>query len=340
MKELINEIIERLEDSIETSEDDYIDMPKYETVKINKENFNEIKKVKTQKKIMFVDGGNAEIIRASNFSLQFVRVYYNIFKDNKKIKGKKYEFFVLVRAVNKDGLVYECDFFNLNDLKINKDDFSFDSFDKSLRQGEHRVSVSKIGEIARRFLELEVCNIALNELEKDDILVMDRDLEVDVTNEEKYFNRLYENASKNGVIISGLSKTTNLLTKKGNSVNALLNSLKEGMWYYWPLVEVKDFNVYFVKLHEKARYCFRFDVSKKVGYDINEVLSLLVENSKDPVFLGYPYGLIDADRFARVGNNERVYLRTMFIAKFGKKWEKIRRYETSLDAHNVLDNIL
>ena len=335
MKEIINKIIERINTSLKTEEDDYVDIPYHEAVKINKNNFNKIINKKTNKKICFVDGGNSEIIRASNFSLQFIRVYYNIFKDNKKLKGKRFEFFVLVNAVNKDGkIVYESEFFG-NDLKIDK--FIFDSFDKSLKTGEHRVNISRIGEIARRFLEIEVCNIAFNEIDSGDFLVMDRDLEVNITNEEMFFDKLYKEALKKNVIVSGLSKTTNLLTKKGNSVNALLNSLKEGSWYY--KVELDDFDMYFVKLHEKSKYCFRFDVSKKVNYEINEILSLLTENSKDPVFLGYPYGLIDADKFARVSNNERDYLRTMFIAKFGKRWKEIEKYETSLDAHDVLNRI-
>ena len=163
-------------------------------------------------------------------------------------------------------------------------------------------------------------------------------LEINVTNEGGFFDKLYENAVKKGVIVCGLSKTTNLLTKNGNSVNALLNSLGNGVWYY-KLLE-GDFDIYFVKLNEKAKYCFRFDISNKVEYDINEVLSLLVEQSKDPIFLGYPYGLIDADKFARVSNNEKQYLRTMFMTKFGSKWSQIEKYETSLDAHDVLDKVI
>lgn len=319
-----------MDNCLGVSEDDKVDMPGYKPVKIDKNNFNQITEIENKnKKIIFVDGGNAEIIKASNFSLQFIRVYYNVFEDNKKIKSKRYELFVLVKAVNKDDKIkYETEFFG-NDLKL---DLVFDSFDKSLREGENRVKISKIGEIVRRFLELEVCSTALNEC---DVLVMDRDLEVNVTNEDKFFEKLYEK----GKIICGLSKTTSLITEKGNSVNALLNSLKEGKWYYWPLVESKETDIYFVKLNEKGKYCFRLDISKKVEYDINEVLSLLVEQSKDPIFLGYPYGLIDADKFARISNNEKMYLRTMFMTKFGKKWEKIRKYETSVDAHDVLDKV-
>ncbi|MCG2719438.1 MAG: DNA double-strand break repair nuclease NurA [Nanoarchaeota archaeon] len=344
MKEIIDKIIDRINSSVEISGDDSIEVGD-KSVKINKENFNALEnpddflcpenrkfswKIKINgkdKKICFVDGGNAEIIKASNFSLQFVRVYYNVFKENRKIKSKRYELFVLVKAVDEDGIKYKVEFFG-DDLKL---DLSFDSFDKSLRTGENRVKISKVGDVVRRFLELEVCN---NILDSADVLVMDRDLEVSVTNEDKFFDKLYENALKNNVVVCGLSKTTSLLTKKGNSVNALLNSLGNGKWYY-KLVE----GVYFVKLNDRSKYCFRLDVGGRVKYDINEVLSLLVENSKDPIFLGYPYGLISADKFARVSNDEKNYLRTMFMTKFGKKWENIDKYEGSLDAHSVLDKV-
>lgn len=338
MKKIINEIIDKIDLTLKFDEDDYVDFgnKKYKAVKISNDNFHGIREKKISKKICFVDGGNNEIIKANNFSLQFIRVYYNIFKDNKKVKSNKFEFFLFVNCVGKR---YNASFFSIKgDLKV--DNLQFDYFDKSLSVGEHRVSISKIGETARRFLELEICNKTLDDLDSEDLLVMDRNLEIDVTNEEKFFDRIYEKALEKEVIVGGLSKTTNLLTKKGNSVNALLNSLGAGEWYYWPLAEINEFDMYFVKFNERSRYCFRLDISNKVKYDINEVMNLLMENSKDAVFIGYPYGLIEADKFARVSNNDKKYLRTMFMTKFGKNAENIKKYEASLDAHDILDSIL
>ena len=72
---------------------------------------------------------------------------------------------------------------------------------------------------------------------------------------------------------------------------------------------------------------------------MEEVLSLLKQNSKDPVFLGYPYGLIQADRFGRVSNNDAEYLKTSFMAKAGKRFDKIRKYMASVDSHEILDSV-
>ena len=65
----------------------------------------------------------------------------------------------------------------------------------------------------------------------------------------------------------------------------------------------------------------------------------MANNCNDSVFIGYPYGLIEADKNARVSNNEKNMLLTLFSAKFGKDWEKIKESLSNLDAHEILDSI-
>ncbi len=64
-----------------------------------------------------------------------------------------------------------------------------------------------------------------------------------------------------------------------------------------------------------------------------------MDNAKDPVFPGYPYGLLVADKFARVSNNEKEYIQTIIKSNAGKNWAKIKKYMNSFDAHSILDNI-
>ncbi len=66
---------------------------------------------------------------------------------------------------------------------------------------------------------------------------------------------------------------------------------------------------------------------------MKKIFSALAENSQDPVFLGYPYGLVDADKNARVSNAEKGFLRTVFSSKID-----LEKYN-QLDAHDVLDKI-
>ena len=96
---------------------------------------------------------------------------------------------------------------------------------------------------------------------------------------------------------------------------------------------------FFIKLNSKSKRIFRFEVFNGIKFDINIILSSLMENSIDPIFIGYPYGLIDADKFARIGNKERDYYRTMIMVRLGKKWNDIEKFISVLDAHEVLDRL-
>ena len=103
--------------------------------------------------------------------------------------------------------------------------------------------------------------------------------------------------------------------------------------------ENHEVDMYITKLNKNSRYIFKLEIFNKNKFDINEILSILKSNSKDPVFLGYPYGLIEADKFARIGNREKDYLKTIFLAKLGKDNEKIAQYLNTMNAHSVLDRI-
>ena len=109
------------------------------------------------------------------------------------------------------------------------------------------------------------------------------------------------------------------------------------------LVEINDenhqSNIYIIKLNENSDYIFKFEVYKHNKYDINEILWLLKMNASDPVFPGYPYGLIEADKFARISNTESNSLRMEFMAKAGTKWSKIKQFLNTINAHSILDKI-
>ena len=60
-------------------------------------------------------------------------------------------------------------------------------------------------------------------------------------------------------------------------------------------------------------------------------------NCTDPIFIGYPYGLVEADRVARVSNHEKESLKTMFMVKLRNK--NVEKYLSSVNAHDILDRI-
>ncbi|MBT3409003.1 hypothetical protein HN415_10105, partial [Candidatus Woesearchaeota archaeon] len=70
--------------------------------------------------------------------------------------------------------------------------------------------------------------------------------------------------------------------------------------------------------------------------DPSKVLGFLAMNSRDLILPGYPYGLIKADKFARVSVNETQILKTRFNTKLKKE---VRESLNLNNVHEVLDSI-
>ena len=66
-----------------------------------------------------------------------------------------------------------------------------------------------------------------------------------------------------------------------------------------------------------------------------KVFGFLAVQSKDLVLPGYPYGLIKADRLARVSESEKAYHRTRFLSRLPKEITE----EMTDDVHEILDNV-
>ncbi len=265
------------------------------------------------KSIAFVDGGQAEIIATGNFCLSFIRVFAQVFKNGQKLNSYKNEFYLFTRAVNKeDGLYYESKIFPLKNMLFTEEKLLISSTDSTIRTGTERAPISKVTNMARRFAELNLTK----EIEAD-YIVLDGTLEPTFKGEENIV------LSNN---VTALAKSCSLFTTKGNNPVVLLKKKGiKGPWAYFV-----DGNTYFVKLHPKAKHVFRFEGSM-------EVLSYLLKYCSDAIFLGYPYGLILADRLARVSNQEKNSLKMKFLLN-GKNKE-IFDYLSASNAHEILDTM-
>jgi len=176
-----------------------------------------------------------------------------------------------------------------------------------------------------------MANEAVDALEKGDVIVRDGDLQSSITGEQKYYEQLFDKAKEKQVIVTGLSKTSSILTNTGNSVASALRAISPDCeWYYLATPFIG-----FAKLNKNSKHVFRLDLSNKDH--IGNVLSLLKANSVDPCFLGYPYGLIEADKHARVSQKEQQQIQLMFLAKGGNKF---REHISSKDAHEILNKII
>jgi len=340
---IIEKIIKELTEKIKVGEDQKIELANSTTIPLDEKNFHEIKDTGSDREIAFIDGGNAEIVAAPNFSVHFIRVYYTVYKNNKRVKNKKFEFYTFSYSYKKEGKIrYKTEIFPIN-FELNKEDLDFDSEDKTLATRFHAFPISRIGEIARRFAELRVASELINELNEGDVILLDGNLQGYITNENEYLENLYEKGAHKNVLITAVSKTTRLFTNTGNSINAALEEISPNYeWHYHPIAKLENNNykadISFVKLNINSKYIFKFEVYNRQKFN-DELLSILKQNSKDPVFSGYPYGLIEADRFARVSSKEKEYLQTLFIAKAKRAWSKISRCLSATDAHDILDKI-
>lgn len=279
------------------------------------------------RRIAFVDGGNAEILRAPNFSLQFIRLYATVHEDNRRVRQQKKEFYALIAASGRNGLRYEIETFG-TDFSVQH---AFAADDATLRTGMHLATPPAVADAVRTFAELSLAREVCNELRNGDILVRDGDLMPTQTHASGYVNELARIASQRGVLLAGLSKTTSILTDAGTSAAAALQRIAPaGMWLYQP----PGSRTAFVKLHAKAGHVFRLDVLRPEH--ALQVASALASQATDPVFLGYPYGLIEADQFAQVPGSEAARLRLQVRAHGGTI---LNQHLAALNAHDTLNEL-
>jgi hypothetical protein len=361
--EISKRIAEFLDLKIE--EDDvgqpYFGNPDYETLPFPPASFVPIKDVEPNIRTAFVDGGNQEILGAPNFSAQINRVYFNVFRERERLLPKslprRVEFYSVTMSDFRDeGIYYDTRVFP---LKAEFESFvpdqllSFNSLDRNFAYGNRRADIKHVASVARRFAEWELArHVIEDELEKGDVIVHDGSLQTSLTNEHLYLERAFEAAMKKGVIFAGISKTSTLFTTTGLSLLGAVQKLAEdykvkGPWCL-PIARVANVLhnafIYVVKLHESANYVFRFEIygeqaRKMREEDFCSVTSALANNSKDIGFPGYPYGLIDADSFARVSEDEVDKYRVPLMSELSKlgRWKKVSRHICSGDAHGVLD---
>jgi hypothetical protein len=221
--------------------------------------------------------------------------------------------------------------------------------------GKQRVSIDRVADSARLFAEWSYTkHLIENELDKNDIVVKDGSLQTRVTNEAKYANQAYDAAIQKEVIFSGLSKTSSLFTTTGYPLLSAISelaentNLKDKSWYYHPIVEIihpdHRAEMFAIKLHKHSEYIFRFEILRDQfrnmsSEDVDSVISAIAKNSNDFCFPGYPYGLIEADRFARVFNQERGSHEIQMMSASSGFWASINKHLKCVNAHSMLDNL-
>ncbi|MBN1156603.1 DNA double-strand break repair nuclease NurA [Candidatus Woesearchaeota archaeon] len=345
---MFKEIIKELNASIVKKDNNNVfpvfEAKGYEGIEISENNFRDINENNDyNNKIIFIDGGNNTILSSFNFNLQFIRVVAVVNENNKRKKIEKNEFYSLTTTKYRDKKVYyNTRFFPIKE-KLFDNELEFDSMSEELKEGNFRISVGKIANLTRRLAEIKFAAEKIDGLNEGDIIVLDGSLMATTEIEKEFLDELYSLAEQKNIIISSLTKTSRIFTTTGASIIDILNSFNRLKWSYYPAFNINNEShraeLYFVKLHKRAEYVFRFEIYNKQKDYSEKIISLLSSNSKDAAFPGYPYGLVTADRFARVANEEAEYFRTRFMAEAGKDFKLIEKSMKSVDMHDRLSGI-
>ena len=215
------------------------------------------------------------------------------------------------------------------------------TLDRRLATEGERASPATAAGLLRRVAEIAMCQSLCHKLDGGDLLVLDGTLDTRFSDEREAMQGLLRACEDKKVLMCALSKSTSIATDDGHKASELLIRLgPKGAWYYHPVAEIPpDENlpdVFFVKLHAISKEAFRFDIppSQSRLFNAPKVFSILAYTSKDYILPGYPYGLVKADRFARVSDREKEYIRTSLVSGTGAL-EKIE----SRDLHSVLDSV-
>lgn len=326
---------------------------------IEPKGFCEIKHTSNPKKIAFIDGGDGSIEEAPNFLITINRVYFSLFKGRNRVRSKtkqRIQFFSFViskinNANGKKKIVYDTKLFPYTEQDK---EYLPSEYDLYLEADGGSSQEYKLNSIARKFTEWNLASkVVESELEKGDMIVLDGSLQTSYKNETEYANKLYNIAMKKGIIVCGLAKTSRLVTESGDPLLARVAEISEkvkfGTWYVRVAEEVTSDDRGFMlvaKFHPKSKFVFRFEILREQFNEMNEdqinsILSSLAQNAQDVAMLGYPYGAIDADRFAQVRIDELNMYKGIVMSEMMRRpeWKKFRKYSESLLTHEFLNEV-
>lgn len=295
-------------------------------IPLRPEYFSEI--VPSSGGVVFVDSGSGEILFGPNVCVSFIRTCVLEYEKNVRVARSVSEYFLSVIAVKRNlDLGFQVDLFSKEGALLRS--FEFDAQDPAFALSGLRADPLAVVSAVRKFLEFELVGDALSKLSKGGVVVRDGDLDARGALLESARLSLRTAALSKGVAVIGLSKTSRLCTDSGDSAVVAVRSIaKDGSWLYFAGGEVG-----FVKLHRLSKYVFRFDAFAEKDA-VKAAAGVLALNSSDPAFLGYPYGLLDADKTAQVTKAELAELRLRFAVQSG---EKFKVFESAIDAHGILD---
>lgn len=300
-----------------------------------------ISKTIENNKLAFIDGGNSTILESNDLLVCLIRVAGDIYKGKKREEIIRKEFFVIIKNRGEEieiKLIQEEEIGEELKLELCLNQIPID--DEELKIN-NTIELSTIMNLCRYILEINLSKLIL-EKKKADYIIRDGNLMP---------NNSYELAALKKLDLKkvmAISKTHSLVDEEGNNINPKLMGLIKDKGFFEimsneDLNGLKEINCSVCKFNDKSKYLFKIDsgISKKENKEKItelELINHLSSLSNDPLFLGYPYPLVEVDELARVSNQEISLLKTKLAYNLGKNWDSFEMMTKSRDAHKVLDN--
>ena len=328
-------------------------------LELKPEAFCTIQHTDSPARIAFVDGGNGTIAESPNFVISLNRLYCGMFRGTDRVSAlpsPRIEFFSLVtRRVAPVQDRYKT--------KYAASLFPHDESHHRYLPTAADVAASmrdttagpdpRIHSLSRSLGEWRMARDVVQMLDDGDILVVDGSLTTLDRIESKYAQDLYGAARDRGVTVCALAKTSRLLTRHGEPLLDRVHQISAPTGYSMWCIDVAEQisshdqgYVMAVKLHPNAPFPFRFEILREQFQEMDDarkarILSSLAANSCDISFLGYPYGLVDADRYAQVRRGDVSMYRAMLESRLrlGGDMSGILQSMRAYGAHEHLNGV-
>ncbi len=283
-------------------------------------------------KIAFVDGGNAPIIKTPAAELQRIRTAAVVTSGKKLTEVAQKEGYILAKLQpDSSGRMHFSARLTDSTLEISNSDIEGASNGNEL---------TKFCEAARRIAEIKAAESAVRKLEGG-FAVLDGTLEAFSENEKKALEGLFAAAAARKAIIGAVAKTCSLLADSGEPLIEAAERASSGKEGYILVAEGKSERhsaaVAVARLNASSNYLFRIEAAD--SSELGKLVAALKPQSNDLAFPGYPYGLIMADRFARISDSDADVTKAKIRATADGETRKLLQSEKALDAHRILDSM-
>ncbi len=302
-----------------------------QAVPLSSENFHPLEEVRGVR-MGFVDGGNNTVYLAPGQAIDLIRLYYSIFQDGRRVEAGRYTF-IVDTTYDPSQMEFHSRIYDVDSSGILPEEMVI-----GVDEIDEREKIKGVGSYIRRIGEWILSGRVV---EKADILVRDGSLQTGAKREYEFSNRVFESIT-GGRAMVGFSKTCSLITDMGYSLVASIHHLSKrsgvrAPWYYHPIARgittIKG-DMFAVKLHPHSDYVFRVEVYPES--EASRALGALIPVSNDPTFIGYPYGLIDADVNARITDEEaRMYRQILY----NHADEFTRMQANALNSHDIISEV-